>query len=287
MLNLVNAQTNLRHSSPLAPAKGPAQPPAPSQPTDKVDLAEQKDSGPSIPKWATLACTGLGLVAGAAGLAQAQQAQVAVAQDPQQIADMMQRLDEASLKQGIELEWRAPSPIGGGRRIESEDAARLIGQGRRVLLSEITSSTGPARGKEQEPTQVRRETYLTGQGELESYTRYFTNAQPQNDVERAAQKLKKFVYGQMDVTTLQHPGQNAERPSLSPFAAARRLSWEQPVNVRTEPDGVTRTEARVTPLTGLTDIESVIPHCETLQDFRIGPDGRIQLIERSYCEEGR
>lgn len=38
---------------------------------------------------------------------------------------------------------------------------------------------------------VRRETYLTGQSDLESYARYFTNAEPQNDMERAAQKLKE------------------------------------------------------------------------------------------------
>lgn len=285
MLNLVNTQTNLRHTSPLSAPKGPSPTPPPSQPTDKVDLAQQQDSSPGIPKWATLAFTGLGLVAGAAGMAHAQQAQVVVNQDPQQIADVMQRLDEASLKQGIELEWRAPSPIGGGRRIDAEGAADLIGQGRRVLLTEITSSTGPARSKDAEPTQVRRQSYLTGQKELESYARYFTNAEPQNDVERSAQKLKKYVYSQMEVTTLQHPGQNAERPSLSPFAAARRLSWEQPVNVRTEPDGITRTEAKVTPLKGLSDVETIIPQCQSLQDFKMGPDGTIQLVERTFCDE--
>ncbi|MBT9584286.1 hypothetical protein IV102_13170 [bacterium] len=284
MLNLVNANANLRNTSPLTPAKGPAQG-KPGQPTDKVELAQQSDSSSTMPKWAAAAFSALGLVAGAAGAAQAQQAHVVVAQNPQQVADLMQQLDEASLKQGIELEFMVPSPIGGGRRIAKEDAAELLGEGRRVLLAEVTSSGGPVRGGE--PTLVRRETYLTGQSDLESYTRYFTNSEPQNDMERAAQKLKKFVYGQTELTLLQRPGQNPERPSLSPFSAARRLEREQPVTVRTEPDGIVRTEAKETQLTGLADVDSLLPSCQIVQDFQMQPDGTIQLVEQSYCEGGR
>lgn len=68
---------------------------------------------------------GAGIGGRSCGAAQAQQAQVVVAQSPQQVSDLMQQLDEASLKQGIELEFMVPSPIGGGRRIAKEDAAEL------------------------------------------------------------------------------------------------------------------------------------------------------------------
>jgi hypothetical protein len=283
MLTLVHAQANLRQTSPLPAVPDPARS-RPTAPTDKVEVAQQRDAPSRFPKWAAAAFAGLGLVAGAAGAAQAQQVQVVVTQQPEQVSDLMQRLEEASLKQGIEIEFMVPSPIGGGRRIAKEDAAELVSEGRRVLLGEVTSSDGPFRGAE--PTLVRRETYLTGQQELESYVRYFTNAEPQNDVERAAQKLKKFVYGQTELTLLQRPGQNPERPSLSPFAAARRLQREQPVTVRREPDGVVRTEAKETQLNGLSDVDSLLPFCGVVQDFQMQPDGTIQLVQTPFCEGG-
>ncbi|MBS2033750.1 hypothetical protein JST97_02130 [bacterium] len=275
MLNLVNTN-QLRQTSPLT-GKRPA-PPASQVPQDRLEPA---DSNPSQggPKWLLAAFAGLGLVAGGAGAAQAQ---VLVANQPQQTQDLMKQLEESSLQQGVKLEFMAPSPIGGGRSISNEDAARMINDGQRVLLAEVTSSDGPFRGAE--PTEVRREVYLTGQAELASYTRYFTNAEPQNDMERAAQKLKKHIYSQTELTTLMRPGSNPDRPSLSPFEAARRLQNEQSVTMRTAADPLkVGTEATEVELNSLSDVDSLDPNCGTLQDFQMNPDGTIQLVEQTYC----
>ena len=272
MLSLVNT-TQLRQTSPLPAVKAP-KPAALEQPQDKLDSSAPASS----PKWLLAAFTGLGLLAGGAGAAQAQ---VVVAQQPQQTEDLMRQLEEASLKQGITLEFMAPSPIGGGRTISSEDAATMVNDGQRVLLAEVTSQDGPFRGGE--PTEVRREVYLTGQTELASYTRYFTNAEPQNDTERAAQKLKKHIYLQTEVTTLQKPNANPDRPSLSPFEAARRLEREQPVTMRTEADGVIRTEANEVELNNLGDVDNLDGNCTVVQDFQMQSNGTIQLVEQPYC----
>lgn len=275
MLSLVNTN-NIRQTSPLH-ANRPA-PKAPDQPQDKLERADSNASS-SSPKWLLAAFAGLGLVAGAAGAAQAQ---VVVVNQPQQTEDLMKQLEESSLQQGIKLEFMAPSPIGGGRTISNEDAAQMINDGQRVLLAEVTSSDGPFRGSE--PVEVRREAYITGQNELASYTRYFTNAEPQNDMERAAQKLKKHVFLQTDVTTLMKPGANPDRPSLSPFEAARRLQNEQPVSVRTAADGVIRLDATEVELNNLGDVDSLDPNCtSTFQNFQVGPNGTIQLVEQPYC----
>ncbi len=275
MLSLVNAN-NLRHTSPLQ-GNRPA-PKAPEQLQDKLEQADSKDSSTS-PKWLLAAFAGLGLVAGAAGAAQAQ---VVVVNQPQQTEDLMKQLEDSSLQQGIKLEFMIPSPIGGGRTISSEDAAQMINEGERVLLAEVTSSDGPFRGGE--PVEVRREAYITGQNELASYTRYFTNAEPQSDMERAAQKLKKHIFLQTDLTTLMKPGANPDRPSLSPFEAARRLQNAQPVSLRTAGDGVIRLEASEVELTSLLDVDSLDPACtNTFQNFQMGPDGTIQLVEQNYC----
>jgi hypothetical protein len=274
MLSMVTSN-NLRQTSPL-PNNRPA-PQAPGQPQDRL---EQADGGepPASPKWLLAAFAGLGLAAGAAGAAQAQ---VVVVNQAQQTTDLMKQLEESSLQQGITLEFMIPSPIGGGRPISSEDAAQMIQDGERVLLAEVTSSDGPLRGGD--PVEVRRETYLTGQSELASYTRYFTNAEPQNDMERAAQKLKKHLFLQTDLTTLLKPGANPERPTLSPFEAARRLQNEQPVSVRTAGDGVIRLEANEVELNNLDDVDGLTGDCGTVQNFQMNPDGTIQLVEQTYC----
>ena len=85
-------------------------------------------------------------------------------------------------------------------------------------------------------------------------TRYFTNAEPKNESERAAQKLKKYVYGQTERTTLMSPDQTADLPTLSPFEAARRLAGELPVTVRIAPDGVVRTEPAEVQLNNLQEV---------------------------------
>ena len=283
MLMLIQNQSNLRQTSPV---KGP-QVPAPSKPelpADKIELGQANDKTSSLPSWASAAFAGLGLLAGATGVAQAQQAQVVVDPQSQQVTDVMQQLDEASLKQGVGLEFMIPSPIGGGRTISHQDAGQMLSQGQRVLLAEVTSSSGPFRGGE--PTLVRRETYLTGQQDLESYARYFTNAEPHSDRERAAQNLKKFVYGQTELTLLQRPGQSPTRPSLSPFAAASRLEQQLPVKVLSQGDGITRKDAKEFQLNGLTDVAELFPHCMLVEDFKMQPDGTIHLIEKSYCEGG-
>lgn len=275
MLSLVNTN-NLRQTSPLQ-GNRPA-PKAPEQPQDQLERANGNDSS-SSPKWLLAAFAGLGLVAGAAGSAQAQ---VVVAQQPQQTQDLMKQLEDSSLQQGIKLEFMIPSPIGGGRSISSEDAAEMINDGQRVLLAEVTSSDGPFRGGES--VEVRREAYITGQNELASYARYFTNAEPQNDTERAAQKLKKHIFLQTDVTTLMKPGANPDRPTLSPFEAARRLQQEQPVSVRTAGDGVYRLEATEVELNNLGDVDSMLNgDCGTVQNFQMNQDGTIQLVEQTYC----
>ncbi len=275
MLSLVNTN-HLRHTSPLQ-GNRPA-PKAPEQPQDKLERADS-NAPASGPKWLLAAFAGLGLAAGAAGAAQAQ---VVVVNQPQQTEDLMKQLEESSLQQGIKLEFMAPSPIGGGRTISSEDAVQMINDGQRVLLAEVTSSDGPFRGAE--PVEVRREAYITGQNELASYTRYFTNAEPQNDMERAAQKLKKHIFLQTDLTTLARPGSNPDRPSLSPFEAARRLQNEQPVSLRTAADGVIRLDATEVELNNLGDVDSLDPNCTaTFQNFQVGPNGTIQLVETPYC----
>jgi len=284
MLNLVTSQSQMRQTSPL-PSRPPAEAAQPA-PADRVELAEGKSQDSSSSRWIMAAFSGLSLVAGVAGAAHAQQAQVVVNQQPQQVSDLMQQLDEASLKQGIDIEFMVPSPIGGGRRIAKEDAAELLSEGRRVLLSEVTRSDGPSRS-ELEPSLVRREAYLNGQSDLESYVRYFTQAEPQNDMERAAQKLKKYVYGQTELTVLHRPGQNPERPGLSPFAAARRLERQLPVTVRTEADGVIRTEPKEVTLNQLSEIDNVVAPqqmpCSTIMTFQLQPDGTIQLVEQPFC----
>ena len=278
MLNLVNSN-QLRQTSPLQGNR--PKPPAPQAPQDRLESADSNSSS-NGPKWLLAAFAGLGLVAGGAGAAQAQVAQVVINNQPQQTQDLMKQLEESSLQQGIKLEFMAPSPIGGGRTISNEDAAQMINDGQRVLLAEVTSSDGPFRGAE--PTEVRREVYLTGQTELASYTRYFTNAEPQNDMERAAQKLKKHIYMQTDLTTLMKPGANPNRPSMSPFEAARRLQAEQPVTMRTEADPLkVGTEATDVELNSLSDVDSLDPDCGTFQDFQMNPDGTIQLVEQQYC----
>jgi cell fate (sporulation/competence/biofilm development) regulator YlbF (YheA/YmcA/DUF963 family) len=214
------------------------------------------------------------------------QAQVQVApqvQAQQKAEDFLSRLDEASLKQGIELDFKAPSPVGGGRRIDREGAAKLFSEGRQVLVAEVTNSDGPVRSHR--PTsQVRREVYLTGTGDLESYTRYFTQARPQNDTERAAQQLKKFVYGQGELITLQRPGQNPERPTLSPFAAAQRLDKHLKVNVRTEADGVIRTQPQEVTLNRLGDLGSVLGLSSSVSEVmqQLDDASLVQGIELEY-----
>ena len=268
-MNILLSNGPLRQASPLKPSPGPA-PSKPAVPADKVELASQDSSPSFVPKWASLTVASLGLLGAAAGMAQAQQAQVVIAPEPaqppnlsaqlaqrQKADDCLKKLDEYSLKQGIEIDYKAPSPVGGGRRIDREGAARLFAEGRRVLLAEVTRADGPVRS-DQPASQVRREVYLTGNQDLESYTRYFTNARPQNDTERAAQQLKKYVYGQTELTTLLRPGQNPERPTLSPFAAARRLDQKQEVNVRREPDGLIRTEVQEWTLGQVSDLGSVL-----------------------------
>ncbi|MBX3166556.1 MAG: hypothetical protein KF760_04055 [Candidatus Eremiobacteraeota bacterium] len=275
MLSLVNAN-HLRQTSPLQGNRPASK--APDQPQDKLERADSQASSNS-PKWLLAAFAGLGLAAGAAGAAQAQ---VVVVNQPQQTEDLMKQLEESSLQQGIKLEFMAPSPIGGGRTISSEDAAQMINDGQRVLLAEVTSSDGPFRGAE--PVEVRREAYISGQNELASYTRYFTNAEPQNDMERAAQKLKKHIFLQTDLTTLMKPGANPDRPTLSPFEAARRLQNEQPVSLRTAGDGVIRLEASEIELGSLGDVDSLVDgDCGTVQNFQMNPDGTIQLVEQNYC----
>ena len=115
-----------------------------------------------------------------------------------------------------------------------------------------------------------------------AYARYFANATPQNDTEKVAQTLKKHVYGQTDLTLLQRPGANPDRPTLS-----RRLAQEQPVSVVRQPDGVIRTEATETTLNGLLDAATLDPNCTTLQNFQMQPDGTIQLVQQPYCEDAQ
>lgn len=250
MFSNVQSQGQLRHSSPLKNSQPPKN--KPNLPSDRYEQQPEPPT-PGYFRWGKVAIAGLGLLGGAAGMAQAQQAQVQVQQQVR-AGDLLQKLDEYSLKQGIHLEFRAPNPVGGGRRIDAEGAARLFDQGRQVLLSEVTRADGPVRSDV--PTSpVRREVYLTGNQDLESYTRYFTNAEPQNDTERAAQLLKRHVYGQTETTTLMRPGQNPDRPSLSPFAAARRLERRQAVDVRTESQGEVRGEQR---LNRFHDLNSVL-----------------------------
>ena len=256
-MNSVQSKSGLRQASPLR--RAPLQE-KPGLPQDRVELSQHNPSTSSFPKWSSVALAGLGLLGAAAGMAQAQQAQVMVAPQPeaqQKAEDLINQLEEASLKQGIHLDFKAPSPVGGGRRIDREGAARLFSEGRQVLLAEVTNSDGPVRS-DKPTTQVRREAYLTGNKDLESYTRYFTNSKPQTEGERAAQQLKKYVYGQGELTTLLRPGQNPERPTLSPFAAAQRLEKQLPVNVRTEADGIIRTEPQELNLTRLQDLSSVL-----------------------------
>ena len=274
MLSLVHSNFQLRQTSPLSPGAHPIKK-EPEPPADRLDLAHSHDSSGALPKWAAAAFAGLGLLAGGAGVAQAQ---VVVARQPQEVTELMQQLEESSLRQGIQLDFKAPSPIGGGRTISSDDAASMLSQGQRVLLAEVTSSSGPFRGAE--PTEVRRETYLTGQSDLESYARYFTNAEPQSNTEKAAQKLKKYVYGQTDLTLLQQPGSNSDRPSLSPFEAARRLEKEQPVTMRTEPDGVVRTEPIEVQLNALGDVDTATGEAGTFVDWQVQPDGSILIIQQ-------
>lgn len=276
----------LRDLSPLktTPAGSAPKGQQPEQQPDDFRSAEQND-GPSRPKWLLAAFAGLGILTAGAGAAQAQ---VMITQQPQRVEDAMLQLEEASIKQGIGLEFMAPSPIGGGRTIESADAARMLSEGKRVLVAEVTREDGPVRGTE--AAQVRRETYLTGEAELESYVRYFRGDQPQNPTEAAAQKLKKYVYEQQELTLLTRPNANPERPSLSGFEAARRLQDNKPVNVRTPANGTTRLEDNEKELTSLADVDnlvnppSVIPEgCSSFFDFQALPDGTIQLVEVPHC----
>lgn len=275
----------MRELSPLKPGQGPA--PKNDQPEKQSDdfrSAEQND-GPSRPKWLLAAFAGLGILASGAGAAQAQ---VMITQQPQQVENAMQLLEEASIKQGIGLEFMAPSPIGGGRTIESADAAKMLSQGKRVLVAEITREDGPVRGTE--AAQVRRETYLTGEADLSSYVRYFRGDEAQSPMEAAAQKLKKYVYEQQELTLLTRPDANPERPSLSGFEAARRLESAKPVDVRTPANGVTRLEDKEQQLTSLSDVDNlvnppaVLPEgCSMIVDFQASPDGTIQLVEVPHC----
>lgn len=251
MFQNVQAHGQLRHSSPLKNSTPPQN--KPGLPTDRYDQGPPEPPTPGYFRWGKVAIAGLGVLGAAAGMAQAQQAQVQV-QQQQRAGDLLKKLDEYSLKQGIHLEFRAPNPVGGGRRIDAEGAARLFDQGRQVLVAEVTRADGPVRSDVPTDT-VRREVYLTGNADLESYSRYFSGETPQNDTERAAQLLKRHVYGQTETTTLMRPGQNPQRPSLSPFAAARRLERRQAVDVRTESQGEVRGEQR---LNRFHDLSSVL-----------------------------
>jgi hypothetical protein len=276
----------LRDLSPLKPTQQlPPQAHQPKQQPDHFRAAEQNDS-PARPKWLLAAFAGLGILTAGAGAAQAQ---VMVTQQPQRVEDAMLQLEEASIKQGIGIEFMAPSPIGGGRTIESADAARMLSEGKRVLVAEITREDGPVRGTE--AAQVRRETYLTGEADLQSYVRYFRGDAAHNETEAAAQKLKKYVYEQQELTLLARPNANPERPTLSGFEAARRLEGNKPVQVRTPANGTTRLEDKEKELHSLADVDNlvnppevVIPEgCSSFFDFQALPDGTIQLVEVPHC----
>jgi hypothetical protein len=275
---MVNTTTNpsISRLSPLPPnAAGP------SAPAPKPTLPEESfEAGPSSEgkgKFLLAAFSGLTLLAGAG----AAQAQVQVVEQPVLASDLMKQLDEAMIKQGVQLEFMLPSPVGGGRVIDRDAAQEVFQQGGRVLVSEVTSESGPFRVDPS--TLVRREVTLRGMEDLESYTRYFTDAKPQNEVESAAQKLKKHVYGQTDLTLLQRPDNSNDRPSLSPFEAARRLQQEQEVVVSTVSQDEFRLQEDVV-LDSLDDIDSLItPTCLPFINFQMGPDGTIQLVQVPGC----
>lgn len=278
---------NFKNLSPLGGRDNPRPPEKPERQPDQFQSAEFHGDS-SGPKWLLAAFAAVGVL-GTAGAASAAQAQVVVTQDPQVAQDAMQELEEASAKQGIAIEFLLPSPIPGqGRRIANEDAARLLSQGKRLLVQEVTREDGPVRGPELEVKLVRRQAYLTGQDDLQSYVRYFSGAEAQNSTEAAAQKLKKFVYGKQELTLLTRPGADTEHPTLSPFAAARELAEEQPVSVKTVADGVTRLEDQEQTLHSLADVDTlvqpVLPEgCGLYVDFQSSADGTIQLVEKPNC----
>ena len=277
MITTLSKNSSLPQRSPIAGSR-PQQPPQPPAPQDEASLHRGESSGP--PRWLMVALAGVALAGASAGMAQVQ-----IADQSQQVTETMRLLEESSAKQGIQLEFMVPSPFGGGRPISSEDAARQLSEGKRVLLAEVTSVSGPFRTSE--PVEVRREAYLTGSQDLESYARYFTGAEAQNPVERAAQQLKKHIFEQQELTLLQRPGAREGRPTLSPFEAARRLEAEKTVVVHREPDGVVRTEAIEVELNGLSDVDELVKPCDSFIDFQMGPDGTIQLVEQRDCSTNR
>lgn len=278
MIWTLSSTTTLQRRSPVS-AGSPGQPaPQPPVPQEEASFRQSESSGP--PRWLMVALAGVALAGSAAGMAQVQ-----LATQPEQLSDTMQLLEESSAKQGIQLEFLLPSPFGGGRPISNQDAARELAEGNRVLLAEVTSVSGPFRTSE--PIEVRREAYLTGAEDLESYARYFTGAEAQNPTERAAQQLKKHIFEQQELTLLQRPGARPGRPTLSPFEAARRLEAEQTVVVSRQPDGVVRTEAVEVELNQLSDVDDLVKPCDTFINFQMGADGTLQLVEQRDCSTNR
>lgn len=263
-----------------SPLDGPKQVPSkPELPQDGLVPGGDSGSPKMAPRWALAAFAGMGLLAGG-GIAHAQ---VQVVEQPKDVAATMKRLEDSSLAQGIDLQFMIPSPIGGGRPISHEDASQMLAEGKRVLLAEVTSSSGPTRGEE--PTEIRREAYLTGAGDLESYARYFTNETPRNPVEKAAQQLKSYLYQEQDLTLLQRPNSHPDRPSMSPFEAARRLDQGQTVKVSRSGDGEIRPQSKVVELNSLEEVDALVnpEGCVPFVDYQVQPDGTIQLVTIPSC----
>lgn len=225
-----------------------ATPPAGATPSERESFVRSERplrSAGAAGVSATLATLGL-LLAGAG----AAQAQVQMQPAAQPSADL-QSLREASVVQGIRLEFVAPGPVAGGRLIEGEDALRLLESGNRVVINEVTAESGVERGDSLESNLIRREARLESLQDLQSFSRYFRGDAPQNATESAAAQLKKYVYQQAGPTTsrLEVPGQSPARNGLSPWSAARSLAAGESVDVRAFSANEAETEGRERPET--------------------------------------
>lgn len=217
---MIHNDTHLRRMSPLPARNSGPTPPPPPPPRDEDKVLFHGRARMFVP------------VGAAALLSLCAVAAVHVQPAPASLVQQTyaERLDEASVKQGIGLEFQVQNPDGTARSVDGWTAETILAEGGRVTVAELTRDDGPVRSPE--PRTIRREAELEDTRDLDAYTRYFTNGKPQNATESAAAKLKKHVYSSPTLTVLSSDQAPTSPATLSPFAAARRLAQGESVIVR-------------------------------------------------------
>lgn len=266
--------SRLRQLGPIQPARRP-EPTPPRQPEDRAEVHASKGFWRPV---AGAVLLGVCLLGGA-GMVQAQTAPATqeaptlteqLAGEQESEITLAQQLDEASLKQGIGLEFRVAAEKGETRQVDAWTAERILAESQPVTITEVTRADGPVRGNPEDVREIRREVTLNDARDLDSYVRYFTGATPQNATESAAQRLKKYVLESPSVTLLTTPEAPTSDATLSPFAAARRLAQSDAVVVRSLDESM------------LTDHEVVLTNLFQVGSFIDGPGCNIFHDPQGY-----